>query len=64
MPVPDVLDWLATNSGLITASDADRAAGLAQSEEALLSRARSGPGETGPVIEMPIRSWCWRADRS
>jgi SAM-dependent methyltransferase len=64
MPVADVLDWLATSSGLITASDADRAAGLARSEEALLSRARTGPGESGPVIEMPIRSWCWRADRS
>jgi SAM-dependent methyltransferase len=63
-PVPDALEWLSTNSSIITASAADREAGLARCEEALLSRATTGPGDTGPVIEMPIRSWCWRADRA
>jgi SAM-dependent methyltransferase len=58
MPVDDVLAWLATNSALITAPAADREAGLRQSRAMLLSRAG-----TGPVIEMPLRSWCWRADR-
>ena len=59
MPVPDVLAWLATGSGFITAPAADREAGLARSREVLLSLAG-----TGPVIDMPLRSWCWRADRS
>jgi ubiquinone/menaquinone biosynthesis C-methylase UbiE len=58
MPVDDVIAWLATSSAFITASAADREAGLARSRDVLLSRAG-----TGPVIEMPMRSWCWRADR-
>jgi SAM-dependent methyltransferase len=64
MPVADVVEWLATNSALITAAPADREAGLARCREALLSRAGTGTGGTEPVIEMPLRSWCWRADRS
>ena len=63
MPVADAVDWLATNSSFITSSAADREAGRARCEEALLSRARTEPDGTGSVIEMPIRSWCWRADR-
>lgn len=59
MDIGDVLGWLATNSGLITASPADRSAGLARCRAALLSR--SG-GESR--IEVPMRSWCWRADRA
>jgi SAM-dependent methyltransferase len=59
MPTGDVLAWLATNSALITAPAADREAGLRRSREVLLSRAGAEP-----VIEMPLRSWCWRADRS
>jgi SAM-dependent methyltransferase len=59
MPVADVLAWLATNSAFITASAADQEAGLAWCRDALLSRASAEP-----VIEMPLRSWCWRADRS
>jgi SAM-dependent methyltransferase len=59
MPVQDVLAWLATGSAFITAAVAEREAGLARSREVLLSRAG-----IGPVIEMPLRSWCWRADRS
>jgi SAM-dependent methyltransferase len=64
MAVADVLAWLATSSGFITASAADREAGLARCSDALLSRARTEPAGTNPVIELPVRSWCWRAGRS
>lgn len=68
MDVDDVVDWLATNSVFITASPADREAGLARCQAALLAHAtgdsRDGgsPGD-GSRVEMPLRSWCWRADR-
>jgi len=58
MRVADALAWLGTNSDLITASAADREAGLARCAE-ILSR-RAGAGQE---IEMPVRSWCWRAER-
>jgi SAM-dependent methyltransferase len=58
MTVDDAVDWLATYSGLITAPAGERAAALARAREALLRRA-NGDG----VIEIPIRSTCWRADR-
>lgn len=58
MTVDDTVDWLATYSGLITAPAGERAAALARAREALLRRA-SGDG----MIEVPIRSACWRADR-
>ena len=57
--VDDALAWLASNSGFITASAADRAAGLASCREVLQQRAGDSP-----MIEMPVRSWCWRARRS
>jgi SAM-dependent methyltransferase len=57
--VDDALAWLASNSGFITASAADRAAGLASCREAL----RRQTGDSS-MIEMPMRSWCWRARRS
>ena len=57
--VDDVVEWLATNSGFITASAADRAAGLARCRAALLDR--TAGAET---IDMPVRSWCWRAERA
>ncbi len=54
----DVVDWLATNSAFITAPPARREAGLARCRAALLAQA------TGDSrVEMPLRSWCWRADR-
>jgi hypothetical protein len=59
MPIDDVLAWLATSSDFITAAAADREAALARSRAVLLSRAGNEP-----VIEMPLRSWCWRAGRS
>ena len=57
--IDDALAWLASNSGFITASAADRAAGLASCREVLEQRAGDSP-----MIEMPMRSWCWRARRS
>jgi SAM-dependent methyltransferase len=57
--VDDALAWLASNSAFITASAADRAAALASCREVLERRA----GDTS-VIEMPMRSNCWRARRS
>ena len=58
MDVGDVVDWLATNSGSITAPAAGREAGLARCRTALLAQAA---GDSR--VEMPLRSWCWRADR-
>ena len=57
--IEHALAWLASNSGFITASPADRAAGLARCREVLERRAGDSP-----TIEMPVRSWCWRARRS
>jgi hypothetical protein len=59
LPVDDVVEWLATNSSFITASAADRAAGLDRCRAALLRRTRGSE-----VIEMPLCSWCWRAERA
>jgi SAM-dependent methyltransferase len=57
--VDDALAWLASNSAFITAAAADRAAALASCREALERWA----GDSS-MIEMPTRSWCWRARRS
>ena len=59
MAVDDAVGWLGTYSGVITAPDGERAAGLARAREALLRRA-SAAGE----IEIPMQSACWRADRT
>jgi SAM-dependent methyltransferase len=58
LPVEDVVEWLATNSAFITASAADRAAGVDRCRAALLNRTGGAS-----VIDMPMRSWCWRATR-
>jgi SAM-dependent methyltransferase len=63
MSVDDMLEWLSTRSAFLTASAADRESAFAMTKNALLSRARTGPDGAGPVIDMPMRSWCWRADR-
>jgi hypothetical protein len=63
MAVPDILDWLATSSDFITAPAAVRAANLALSRDALLSRAVRGADVSEAVVQMPMRSWCWRAAR-
>ena len=57
--VDGVLEWLTTNSEFITATAAERAAGLASCRTALAARADSA----GDLV-MPMRSWCWRAQRS
>jgi SAM-dependent methyltransferase len=59
--VDDTLDWLATASQVITADPAERAAGLARSRAALEARAFRAGGTD--LVSMPMRSWCWRADR-
>jgi hypothetical protein len=59
--VDDTLDWLATASQVITADPAERAAGLARSRAALETRAFQADGTD--MVSMPMRSWCWRADR-
>jgi SAM-dependent methyltransferase len=58
MTVDGVVDWLATYSGVITAPEGERAAGLGRARELLLPRA-DGNG----MIQVPMRSTCWRADR-
>jgi SAM-dependent methyltransferase len=59
MAVADLIDMLATYSGVITASPAEREAGLARAGTALAERF---PGAT--EIDVPMVSWCWRADRA
>jgi len=58
MPVGDVVDMLATYSGIITASREARQAGRARAAAAL---AAEFPGVA--ELEVPMRSRCWRADR-
>jgi ubiquinone/menaquinone biosynthesis C-methylase UbiE len=58
LTVQDTLDWLATSSRFITAEASYRDARLALLRESLTARS----GGTGD-IDMPLRSWCWRADR-
>jgi len=59
MGIGDVVDLLATYSGVITASAADRAAGLTRARAALQERF---PGAA--EIDVPLRASCWRADRA
>jgi SAM-dependent methyltransferase len=58
MTVDDAVGWLATYSGVITAPAEEREARLARGREALLRRA-----DQDGMIEFPMRSGCWRADR-
>jgi hypothetical protein len=59
MTVGALVDMLATYSRVITASPQDRAAGLARARAALAQRF---PG--ADEIEVPMRAFCWRADRT
>lgn len=63
MRVPDVIEWLSTDSAFITAPPADQAAARERWQEILLSRARREPDGVGPVLDLPLRSWCGRAGR-
>ncbi len=58
LPVDDTLNWLATSSGFITAAPEDREARLTRLRASLAKRS----GDSG-LVEMPLRSWCWRAVR-
>ena len=58
MTVDDAVDWMATYSRVITAPATERAARLARVREALLRQA-NGAG----LVEIRMRSACWRADR-
>jgi SAM-dependent methyltransferase len=58
MAVADVIAMMGTYSAVITASDEERRAGLERSRGVL---EREFPGQD--VIDLPIRSWCWRARR-
>jgi SAM-dependent methyltransferase len=58
MPVTDAVNWYATYSGYLTAPAAERAAALARVRAGLLPRA-----DADGLIEIPVRSVCWRADR-
>jgi SAM-dependent methyltransferase len=59
MTIGSFIDMLATYSGVITASPDDRTAGLASARAALEQRF---PG--AHEIDVPMRAWCWRADRA
>jgi len=59
MTVDDAVGWLATYSSVIMAHAGEREAGLARAREAL-SRHAVGNG----MVEIPVRSSCWRADRA
>jgi SAM-dependent methyltransferase len=59
MTIGHIVDMLGTYSGLITATAEQRAAGLARAGSALEERS-AGNG----TIDMPMRAWCWRADRA
>lgn len=58
MTVSDLVDWLMTYSRVITANDDVKAAGRARAEAAI---ADQFPG--AEMVEVPMRSRCWRADR-
>ncbi|MGZ4576463.1 MAG: class I SAM-dependent methyltransferase [Mycobacterium sp.] len=58
MTVDDVVAMLATYSRVIIGSAEDRAQRLGNARAALEGRF---PG--GQTIDIPMRSWCWRADR-
>jgi len=59
MTMDDVVEMLATYSGIITASEADRAAAKARLRAALQARF-GGAAE----IDIPMRALCWRANRA
>jgi SAM-dependent methyltransferase len=59
MTVDAAVSWLATYSGVITAPAAERAARLAGARQALLPRT-----DADGMVEIPMRSTCWRADRT
>ena len=59
MTVSGFVGMLSTYSGVITASQEDRAAALASARATLEQRF---PG--AEKVDVPMRAWCWRADRT
>ena len=59
MTISDMVDMLGTYSAVITASPDDKAARLTHARAALEQRFPDA-GE----IDVPMRAWCWRADRA
>jgi SAM-dependent methyltransferase len=57
--VEELVAWLATNSAFITAPVADRAAALDRCRAAALAASAGAD-----ALDLPMRSWCWRADRT
>lgn len=58
MPVDDLVAWLGTYSVVITATAEERTEGLGRVRAALVERFGDGA-----VLDVPLRSHCWRADR-
>jgi SAM-dependent methyltransferase len=58
MRISELVDMMGTYSGIITASPQDAAARLARIQAALERRFPDAG-----VIDVPMRSWCWRAGR-
>jgi SAM-dependent methyltransferase len=58
MAVADMVALLGTYSAVITASDMERQHWLDRARAII---AREAPGQD--TVDLPIRSWCWRADR-
>jgi ubiquinone/menaquinone biosynthesis C-methylase UbiE len=58
MAVADVIALLGTYSAVITATEDERRAGLERSRAVV---ERHFPGQD--TVDVPIRSWCWRAER-
>jgi ubiquinone/menaquinone biosynthesis C-methylase UbiE len=58
MTVDDLVDLLGTYSAVITASEAELQHWLDRARAII---ARQAPGQA--TVDLPIRSWCWRADR-
>ena len=58
MTIQSIVDMLATYSGVITAEPGERAAALAFARDRLKQQF---PGAR--EIGVPMRAWCWRADR-
>jgi hypothetical protein len=58
MAVEDAVAMVGTYSRVIVASPDDRAQRLAEARSVLEARF---PG--ADTVDIPMRSWCWRADR-
>jgi SAM-dependent methyltransferase len=58
MSIDDIVNWLGTYSGVLTAPEDERVAGLRRARAALVERF----GDVD-VVDVPMRSYCWRATR-